>query len=408
MKRQIFSILAIATSSFIFAQVGINNTAPQATMDISAKTATGNSVTTSEGLLVPRVDRARVNSMASPATSTIIYLSDISTGTTAGTANANLDAVGFYYYNGTAWVKMGAAGSAVTANNGLTQTAGNIQLGGALTQPTTISGITAANTLNISGGPLRLLNGGVSNATTGNEQLLLGFQNTQTYKHAIKTRHNDLGPRGNAFDFYTWKSGTDALTDIGSRLVMTLDGNGFVGIGNILPAATLDITATAPNGTSTGVDGILVPRVTRERARSMASVPVSTLVYINEVATGTQTGSTQFVDAVGFYYNDGTNWVKLGASTTTTPLNVTAELDANYTALATDDIILYNTTTDRVLTLPTSGIVVGKKYYVSNIGFNGVTFSPPPRNGSYGIIGAGTSATIIYIGSGRWDVFTGY
>ncbi|WP_170234799.1 hypothetical protein, partial [Chryseobacterium hagamense] len=185
---------------------------------------------------------------------------------------------------------------------------------------------------------------------------------------------------------------------------------GQVGINTTAPAASLDIVAKNATGTTTRVDGILIPRVSRERAQSMVSVPVSTLVYINDVSNGTQTGSTQYADAVGFYYNDGTNWIKMGASTTASSVNVTAELDANYTALASDDIILFNTTAVRTLTLPTSGIAVGKKYYISLIGSDGIGFAPASaiRNTSYNILNAGTSATIMYLGGGKWDVVSGY
>ena len=48
-----------------------------------------------------------------------------------------------------------------------------------------------------------------------------------------------------------------------------------VGIGTTSPDTTLDIEAANPTGTTTNVDGILIPRVTRERAMSMATVPVS-------------------------------------------------------------------------------------------------------------------------------------
>lgn len=357
MKKQFLAVAALAITSVAYGQVGINTTTPATTLDITAKNATG-PTTAVDGLMIPRVDRQRAQNMNSVPVSTMIYVNSIATGAASGIA-VNIDAVGFYYYDGTAWAKMGSgAGAAVTANNGLTQTSGNIQLGGALTQATTISGLSATNTLNISDGPLRLLNGGVSNASTGNEQLLFGFQGTQTYKHAIKTRHNNLAPRGNAFDFYTWKSGTDAITDTGTQLVMTLDGNGTVGIGNSTPNATLDITATAATGTNSSVDGILIPRVTRERARSMNSVPVSTLVYITEATTGTQTNSTQFVDAAGFYYSDGANWQKMGASAAPVYQNIRGNVNVlpsstlSYTVLPADYMVVTTAGSGVTINLP--------------------------------------------------------
>ncbi|WP_139785450.1 hypothetical protein [Chryseobacterium phocaeense] len=83
------------------------------------------------------------------------------------------------------------------------------------------------------------------------------------------------------------------------------------GINNSVPLATLDITAKNTTGTTTNVDGILVPRVDRQRAQSMTGTPVSTLIYINNISTGTQTGTAVNIDTAGYYYYDGTSWIKL-------------------------------------------------------------------------------------------------
>jgi Chaperone of endosialidase len=89
--------------------------------------------------------------------------------------------------------------------------------------------------------------------------------------------------------------------------------NAQVGIGNITPTSTLDITATNPTGATTNVDGILIPRVTRQRAQSMTAIPTSTMVYINEAVTGTATGTTIDVTSAGFYFYNGVKWVASGS-----------------------------------------------------------------------------------------------
>ena len=86
--------------------------------------------------------------------------------------------------------------------------------------------------------------------------------------------------------------------------------NAQVGVGTTTPAATADITALNPTGTSTNVDGLLIPRVERRRARLMASVPTSTLIYVNSL-NSTQTGQAININAVGFYHFDGSVWQKL-------------------------------------------------------------------------------------------------
>ena len=84
-----------------------------------------------------------------------------------------------------------------------------------------------------------------------------------------------------------------------------------VGVNTPEPKATLEIVAKNDKGTSTNVDGIVVPRVDRQRAQSMTNVPISTLLYINDITTGTQTGTAELIDLAGYYYFDGRVWAKL-------------------------------------------------------------------------------------------------
>lgn len=88
---------------------------------------------------------------------------------------------------------------------------------------------------------------------------------------------------------------------------------GQVGINTATPKATLDLTAKNSSGASTLADGLLIPRIDRQRALNMVSVAPSTLVYVNDISTGSATGQAANIDAVGFYYFDGSTnlWTKL-------------------------------------------------------------------------------------------------
>lgn len=111
----------------------------------------------------------------------------------------------------------------------------------------------------------------------------------------------------------------------------------------------------------------------------------------------------------GIYSNDGAKWVKLGASAASTALNITTEQSASYTALATDDIILLNISTSNLnLTLPTTGIAIGKKYYVSQTGSALVNILPIPREASTPFIQPGQGTTLIYLGGLVWSVVSGF
>ncbi|MGU3377054.1 hypothetical protein [Chryseobacterium sp. M5A1_1a] len=87
-----------------------------------------------------------------------------------------------------------------------------------------------------------------------------------------------------------------------------------IGINTPNPRATFDITAKNAIGNSTNVDGLLIPRIDRQRAQSMTAIPTSTLVYLNNITTGTQTGIAINIDSIGYYYFDGSVWKKMNVS----------------------------------------------------------------------------------------------
>lgn len=113
----------------------------------------------------------------------------------------------------------------------------------------------------------------------------------------------------------------------------------------------------------------------------------------------------------GLYTNNGTIWVKNEAAAVA-PLNKTALITGNYTALATDDIILVNIMAiGYTLTLPTSGISIGKKYYVSNNGTQILNLSPLPREGGVQYVDATAGITLMYLGGsgdGSWSIVSGF
>ncbi len=91
------------------------------------------------------------------------------------------------------------------------------------------------------------------NAAGGNtnSSIVFGYLGNNTYRHAIKTRHDSGSSAGNAIDFYLWKYGTDGSSTIGTGLAMTLLGNGYVGIGGITnPPSMLTVTGNATIGSS--------------------------------------------------------------------------------------------------------------------------------------------------------------
>lgn len=121
--KKVFIIALVSVASSLFSQtgkVGINTPTPSATLDIQPNTANAaTTATTAEGLLIPRVSRLRAANMGlTPAVSTMIYINSVADGSAAGTT-ANVDAVGFYYFDGAVWIKLnpGGGGAAIEPLN---------------------------------------------------------------------------------------------------------------------------------------------------------------------------------------------------------------------------------------------------------------------------------------------------
>jgi hypothetical protein len=106
-----------------------------------------------------------------------------------------------------------------------------------------------------------------------------------------------------------------------------------IGVNTENPLSTFDITAKKATGKTVEPEGLLVPRVDRERAQSMVGAKTSTMIYVTNVLTGTLTGTTRFMDQNGFYSYDEivAAWIKL-----TPPAPIVPEPIANSYVLMYD------------------------------------------------------------------------
>ncbi|TZF99381.1 hypothetical protein FW781_05500 (plasmid) [Chryseobacterium panacisoli] len=129
MKNLITLLGTFGCSIFVSSQVGVNTTAPSATLDIVARNISATSV---DGVIAPRIDRLKALNMSGVPNGTFVYINDISTGTATGQA-ANIDATGYYYFEGTAWKKFagsGGSGSNIYNTDGTLTGNRNLNLGG--------------------------------------------------------------------------------------------------------------------------------------------------------------------------------------------------------------------------------------------------------------------------------------
>ena len=120
MKIYLLSFSLLSSLS-IFAQVGINTEAPSSTFDISVK-KNGNVIDNSQtyGLQAPRLTRAELSNLVSNyganQKGALIYITDVSGGTATG-QRVNINAEGYYYFDGTIWKKINGDSSGTSIND---------------------------------------------------------------------------------------------------------------------------------------------------------------------------------------------------------------------------------------------------------------------------------------------------
>ncbi|MCK0203531.1 hypothetical protein MWN41_10955 [Ornithobacterium rhinotracheale] len=94
---------------------------------------------------------------------------------------------------------------------------------------------------------------------------------------------------------------------------------GRVGINEGDPKATLEISVSKENKSTKTKEGILIPRVSRQRAADMGStVTESTLIYVDDISNGSLTGTTSQVNENGFYFFKDKIWRKIEGTSTFT------------------------------------------------------------------------------------------
>lgn len=171
------AIVLLSCSTVAFSQVGINNNNPQATLDVTAKTTDGSKP---EGMIAPRLTGEQIKSADAQYTAiqkgTIVYATNAVTTPVIGSKTQNITAEGYYYFDGTLWQKFtngAGGGGGVTASNGLSLAGSDVQLGGTLTQNTTIT--QNNNGLNFTGGKVV-----VGSNTTANTNQLHVFSGATT------------------------------------------------------------------------------------------------------------------------------------------------------------------------------------------------------------------------------------
>lgn len=373
MKKQILSMmLLISTITIANAQtgnVGINTTTPQVTLDVTGVPSDPNKA---DGVITPRLAgaelKAKDTSYGVAQTGAIVYATSSAAPTT--TKTVNVTAPGYYYFDGAVWQSF--KGTAT----------GDINI---YTDNGTLTG---NRTMTMAGKTLTMNNAGTSTVFSHN------FNESRILNTGANRGSYSASAGSSLLDMYVDNASSAQL--IASGTATSLE----IGTGNATPINFGTNNTTQATITSVGDMGIATQTPTERLDVATGNVRV------RDINTSAGASGDKYVVA------DANGVLKTVAAptVTTAPMNVTNQT-GNYTALATDDIILYTTSgAAPTLTLPTTGIPIGKRIYLSVVGSNSVNFNPAVREYANSSVYPGQGSILIYTGDATspWSLISGY
>ncbi|RZJ71600.1 hypothetical protein [Flavobacterium sp.] len=259
-------LILLFIGNISLAQVGIGTTSPTAALDIAS---------TNDGLLIPRIALAATNvaTVTTPTVSELVY------NTTTSAAGPNQVTPGYYYWDGTTWIRLSTGSNTFWA---LTGNAGTVA-------GTNFIGTTDAIDVRIKTNGTDRWN--ISNTNNGQLQSYsLGTAPIPAYSFQTDTNTGIFSPSADAIGFATF--GIErARVDASGRLV----------VGATSANAMLDVNSAN--------EGLLIPRVALTATNS--ALPLTTPTNSEMVFNNANAGTAPFNVTPGYYYWGGASWIRL-------------------------------------------------------------------------------------------------
>ncbi len=319
MKKLLFLFILIVSNSG-FSQVGINTNIPKATLEVVGEP--GN-VSKMDVIIIPQITGEQLASKTYSAdqTGAIIYVT--SAATTLSGQVINVDGAGFYYYDGTKWMKAAPAAESVNiynSNGSLTgNRTGNLNgnwLNFSGSGYVGIGGVDPLAKLNVNGfiqfGPIDS-HYGVGRVVNDNVGEKYGLTQS-TYFPAIGIDGSSPGTR-----IYTsGRSGVTGHISFGKYTSPTAytewarfaDDTGYFGINTYDPKASFEIKSSP--GNTNRIDGLIGPKLTGNQLKAKDALydvdQSGAIVYVTAAVTSSS-AKTVNVTKTGYYYFDGSVWI---------------------------------------------------------------------------------------------------